>query len=43
MLRTYLSTGSFPSLETVSKLINTWKEAKVVGGLEEKERKVGLI
>lgn len=43
LLRTYLSTGSFPSLESVSKLINTWKEAKAVGVLKEKERKAGLI
>jgi len=43
LLRTYVTKGDFPSMEEVSRLIRTWKEAKVVGGLENGERRMGLV
>jgi len=43
VLRTHVITGDFPSIQEVTRLIRTWKEAKVVGGLENGERRMGLV
>ncbi|MGH7799862.1 MAG: ATP-binding protein [Thermodesulfobacteriota bacterium] len=43
LLRSYVSTGDFPSEEEVVRMIKTWKEVKVVGALEKGERRMGLL
>jgi len=43
VIRSYLSTGEFPSPEEIASLASTWKETRISGLPETKQRKVGLV
>jgi SpoVK/Ycf46/Vps4 family AAA+-type ATPase len=42
VIRSYLSTGEFPSPEEIEVMARTWKETRITGLPEIKERKVAL-
>jgi ATPase family associated with various cellular activities (AAA) len=43
VIRSYLSTGEFPSPEEIATMSRTWKETRITGLPETKVRKVGLV
>jgi predicted DNA-binding transcriptional regulator AlpA len=43
VIRSYLNTGEFPSPEEIGMMARTWKETRIGGLPEIKERKVGLV
>ena len=43
VIRSYLSTGEFPSPEKIAAMARTWKETRISGLPEIRERKVGLV
>ena len=43
MLRAYVSTGDFPPVEEVARMIGIWKEARVEGISEKRESRIGMV
>lgn len=43
VFRTYVSTGDFPPIEDISRMIRAWRDARVVGVSEKEERRMGLL